>query len=51
VLAGILTLFALAAFLGGVAWAYSGKRKKEFDDAARMPLDDDDEPTDRGNRT
>lgn len=29
-------------FLGVVAWAYSSKRKSEFDEAARLPLEDDD---------
>jgi cbb3-type cytochrome oxidase subunit 3 len=30
-----------AVFLGIVAWAYSAKRKRRFDAAARAPLDDD----------
>lgn len=29
-------------FLGIVAWAYSGKRKTEFEQAAQLPLEDDD---------
>jgi cytochrome c oxidase cbb3-type subunit 4 len=43
-LAGIVTLVAMAAFVGGVAWALSGKRKREFDEAAQLPLDDEDAP-------
>ena len=42
-LAGIITVMLLLIFLAGVAWAWSGKRKQEFDAAARMPLDDDSE--------
>ena len=42
-LAGIVTIVALVAFLAGVAWAMSGKRKREFDEAARMPLEEDEE--------
>ena len=42
-IAGIVTVILLLAFLGGVAWAYSGKRKPEFDAAARLPLEDQSE--------
>jgi cytochrome c oxidase cbb3-type subunit IV len=41
----IMTVVAFATFLGIVAWAYSGRRKEAFDEAARMALEDD-EPTD-----
>jgi len=37
---GIVTALLLACFLGGTAWAYSDKRKSEFEQAARLPLDD-----------
>lgn len=37
---GLLTVFLFAAFIVGVIWAYSGKRKTEFDAAARLPLED-----------
>jgi len=39
-----LSLWTLALFLvfvGIVLWAWSSKRKKQFDEAARLPLDDD----------
>jgi cytochrome c oxidase cbb3-type subunit 4 len=39
---GIVTLILLVVFLGIVLWAYSGKRKADFDAAARLPLDDHD---------
>ena len=42
-LAGIVTIVSLVAFLAGVAWAMSGKRRREFDEAARLPLEDADE--------
>jgi len=40
-MSGILTLIALIAFVGGAAWVYSAKRKPEFDEASRIPLDED----------
>ena len=39
-LAGIVTIVSLVAFLAGVAWAMSGKRRREFDEGARLPLED-----------
>lgn len=39
--AGISTVLLLILFLVGVAWAYSRKRKPEFDAAARLPLEED----------
>ena len=38
---GIGTILAMAAFVGVVAWAYSKRRKKDFDAAARLPLEED----------
>lgn len=40
-LRGISTVFLMLAFLGLTIWAYSGKRKKSFDEAANLPFDDD----------
>jgi cytochrome c oxidase cbb3-type subunit 4 len=37
--AGIVTAMLLLTFLGVVAWAWSGRRKHDFDAAARLPLD------------
>ncbi len=45
-LSGIITLILLVVFLGGWAWAWSPRRKADFDAAARLPLDDSD-PEDR----
>jgi len=37
---GIVTAILLGCFLAGTAWAYSSKRNAEFEQAARLPLDD-----------
>ncbi|MGH8030472.1 MAG: cbb3-type cytochrome oxidase subunit 3 [Arenimonas sp.] len=36
---GIITAILLGAFLAGTAWAWSARRRDEFDAAARLPLD------------
>ena len=36
-----MTVVMLIVFLGIVAWAYSGKRRAQFDEAARLPFDDE----------
>jgi cytochrome c oxidase cbb3-type subunit 4 len=47
-----VTLVSFAAFLGIVIWAWSGRRKSHFDAAARIPLDEDDQPVNlRGDRS
>lgn len=38
------SLLILGLFLGVVFWAWSSKRKQSFDEAARIPLEDDDAP-------
>ena len=38
---GITTALALIAFIGVVIWAYSKRRKKDFDEAANLPFADD----------
>jgi len=35
------TVLLLMAFIGIAAWAWSARRKSDFDDAARVPLVDD----------
>ena len=37
----IWTIVVMVTFLGIVAWAYSSKRKSSFDEAARLPFDDE----------
>jgi cytochrome c oxidase cbb3-type subunit 4 len=39
---GFVTAVLLAVFVYGCFWAYSSRRKSEFDEAARLPLNDDD---------
>lgn len=38
---GLVTLLVFVLFIGIVAWAYSKRRKKDFDEAASLPLKDD----------
>lgn len=40
-LRSIVTVVSFITFLGIVVWAFSGRRKSAFDEAARLPLDDD----------
>ncbi len=41
-LRGISTVLIFVAFVGLCCWAYSGKRKKEFNEAANLPFADED---------
>ncbi|RAH38793.1 cbb3-type cytochrome c oxidase subunit 3 [Halomonas sp. SL1] len=42
-LRGIITGLLLIGFIGLVCWAYSKRRKPDFDEAANLPFADDDE--------
>ena len=42
------SIVILVTFIGIVLWAYSSKRKNTFDEAARLPFDD--EELDSGNK-
>ncbi len=44
-LRSLITLFSFVTFIGILVWAYSGKRKQSFDEAALLPFGDD-EPVD-----
>ena len=35
---GLLTLAVMLAFIGVVAWAWSSRRKADFDEMAQMPF-------------
>lgn len=37
----VVTVLAFVAFVGIAIWAYSGVSRQRFDEAARLPLDDD----------
>ena len=39
----LVTLFGLITFVGFVAWVYSKKNSADFDEAAKLPFDEDDE--------
>ena len=40
----VMTVVMLIIIIGIVAWAYSGKRRAQFDEAARVPFEDGDAP-------
>ncbi len=40
-LRSIVTVVSLLTFVGIVAWAWSKRNKADFDEAARLPLNDD----------
>ena len=37
----VATLLSFAAFVGILAWAFSRRRAKAFEDAARLPFEQD----------
>lgn len=41
ILHGIWTAALLAVFAAIVVWAWSGRRKRDFEEAARLALDED----------
>jgi cytochrome c oxidase cbb3-type subunit 4 len=38
----VWTIVVLVLFVGIVLWAFSGKRRQHFEEAARIPFDEDD---------
>jgi cytochrome c oxidase cbb3-type subunit 4 len=50
-LRSVMTLVAFLVFLGIIAWAWSARRKPDFDEAARLPFDDEDEELSHARRT
>ena len=40
-LRGIATIIVMVTFIGICLWAYSGKRRKHFDEASNLPFADD----------
>ena len=46
---GIITATLLGLLLIGAVWAYSPRRKREFDAAAALPLDEDSHDDERTN--
>ena len=43
----VWTLVVLVLFVGIVIWAWSSKRKKDFDEAANIPFNEDDMPAEK----
>jgi len=37
----VVTVVSFLVFIGIVFWAWSARRKSQFDEAARLPLEDD----------
>jgi cytochrome c oxidase cbb3-type subunit IV len=37
----VVTVVSFIVFIGICVWAWSAKRKSKFDEAARLPLEDD----------
>jgi cytochrome c oxidase cbb3-type subunit 4 len=37
----VLTVLSFVVFIGIVIWAYSGRRKGQFEEAARLAVDDE----------
>jgi len=50
ILQTIWTVIAFVFFVGVLFWALSGRRKNDFDKAARMALDDDEALSDEQRR-
>jgi cytochrome c oxidase cbb3-type subunit 4 len=48
---GLITAALFVAFIALVAWAWSKRRKADFDALARMPLEDDPPSSDQGSKT
>jgi cytochrome c oxidase cbb3-type subunit 4 len=42
-LQSVWTIVVMVAFIGIVLWAWSGKRKQRFDEAANIPFDEDEQ--------
>lgn len=42
----VMLVLAFIAFAGIVAWAYSRRRKRDFEEAARLPFTDDEDELD-----
>lgn len=38
---GVITGILILVFIGIIAWAYSSRRRRDFEEAARIPLEDE----------
>jgi cytochrome c oxidase cbb3-type subunit 4 len=48
---GILTVFVMLAFIGLVFWAYSRRRKADFDEMAQLPFNEYPPEKEQGSKT
>lgn len=46
----VLTVLSFVCFIGISLWAFSGRARKDFDEAALLPFGEDDLPASRGVR-
>jgi cytochrome c oxidase cbb3-type subunit 4 len=48
---GLITLALMLAFLGVVIWAYSKRRKADFDEMANLPFNEYPSDKEQGSKT
>ena len=48
---GLVTLCLMLAFIGLVFWAYSKRRKADFDEMANLPFNEHPSDKDQGSKT
>ncbi len=48
---GLVTLFVMLAFVGLVFWAYSKRRKADFDEMANLPFHEYPSEKEQGSKT
>jgi cytochrome c oxidase cbb3-type subunit 4 len=49
-ISGIITIIFVFVFIGIVWWAYSRSNKQAFEDAGRLPFEEDNGPTSKGDQ-
>ncbi len=50
-LRGLVTLFVMLAFIGMAFWAYSARRKADFDEMANLPFHEYPSENEQGSKT
>jgi cytochrome c oxidase cbb3-type subunit 4 len=48
---GVITAFVMLAFVGMLFWAYSKRRKADFDEMAQMPFNEYPSENEKGSKT
>ena len=49
-ISGIVTAIFIVVFIGIVWWAFSRRNKQRFEDAGRLPFEDDDKAAKKGDK-